>query len=259
MKTTKDFMRCAYLNEQGLSTNGIGTDLKSHVFNGHSYHPVTADIFNGQQLAAIDVLVLPGINGEHSPYPKMLNAENSNTLRTAIEKGMVLVTFCAASYYMFDKIFYETRDGQIKNTNGLGLIRGTAKQAFRHITRQNDRSLSRDYIEAGITSPYFDGEHHLLNVNGPAFHLDRAEAEICLPFLNYTETMGAAAVIKQFGKGLIIALGVHPELSSLNSDHYKELQFPNHDIDRMVVLNALKEIIAQHFRSDAIVTRELVL
>lgn len=261
-----NYLSCAYLDGTGdgsllLSLNGIKDDLKHHVFQGHHYGPVRSNrLFSGDRLSLYDVVVLPGSAGENSPYPLILNDEAVRKLKSALEDGLVLITFCAASYYMLDNIFYQTRDGQIKIAKGLGLIEGAAKQAFHSKTRQDGKAdLYRDYIEARLTSPHFDKPIHILNVNGPSFHLSEREKSLTDIFLNYADIDGAAGLIKRIGKGMIIALGVHPELSSSNSDRHGVLTFPRHDADRMHVLSLLRQLVLSHFSLENVPAPQVAL
>lgn len=239
-------LRAAYLNEDGLSRNGIAEAMQD-MFGQVVLTRIGANELEYKTLSRLDILMLPGNNTEHSPYPDFLPPHRIRELKMAMElHGLILLTTCAPSYFMFENIEYETREGLVKQRKGAGLIKGKATQAFHSLTRANGPpDLLKDYIQASITSPYFKGSAYVLNVNGPAFHLDASEQDTCNSFLNYEHVDGAAGIIKPFGKGLLITLGIHPELSSLNSDQ-KSLSFSLHDRDRHVVLNVLGRIIKDH-------------
>ena len=238
-------MRIAYLDERLLSLNGL-KDAFSHMYPHASIKNIPVDAINNNDIKQFQIVVLPGCNGEDSPYPNLLTQSRIDTLKNAMmHDGLVLITFCAASYFMAEKIIYETRSGEIKERSGAGLIKGTASHAFRHITRpHNPQDGLQDYIQALLTSPMTHSSLKVLNVNGPAFHLNKTER--CESFLEYEEAQGAAGIIQQIGKGKLIALGVHPELSSKNSDKRFAGQFVEHESDRFILLNLIRNIIEDH-------------
>lgn len=238
-------MHIAYLDERLLSLNGL-KDAFSHMYPHASIKNIPIDTINTDDIKKFQIVVLPGCNGEDSPYPALLPQSRIDTLKNAMENnGLVLITFCAASYFMAEKIIYETKKGEIKERAGAGLIKGTASHAFRHITRpHNPEDGLQDYIQALLTSPMTDSSLKILNVNGPAFHLDKTER--CESFLEYEDAQGAAGIIQQIGKGKLIALGVHPELSSKNSDKRFAGQFIEHESDRFILLNLIRNIIEDH-------------
>ncbi len=237
-------MRIAYLAEQRLSINGLDSAFR-FIYPQAEIVKISAADIQKEKVASCKILILPGNNTEDSPYPEFMNAERIETLRSAMEDdGLVLITFCAASYFMADRILYETKKGEIKERAGAGFIKGTATHAFRHCTRpSNPQNQLQDYIEANITSPMANIPMRILNVNGPAFHLDEEEnSEI---FLKYVDTKGAAGVFKKIGLkgGMLVALGVHPELSSRNSDKKFSGLFNDHEEDRYALLHIIRNII----------------
>lgn len=237
--------KIAILSEPALSTNGLPSALRtmfpeSHIISLESFG------LSAWGLDKIDLLVLPGCNGETSPYPALLNRKRRNSILSRIKNhGMGLLTFCAASYMMMDDISYHDRTGNKKSAKGLGWIRGHAFHAFRHITRDGVSSptIRGDYIEAKLVSPDLDAPEYCLNVNGPAFELTDDDENLCDVFLRYADVGNLpAGMIKKIGDGFILALGVHPELTGKNSDYCKVIKtwdFVRHDNSRIPLLNLI--------------------
>lgn len=249
-------MRIAYLTEHGLSTDGLEKAFR-FIYPDSSIERISFQDINKDALSKFKIVIFPGNNTEESPYPDFLNQDRISILKDAMEKdGMILIAFCAAAYFMADRIIYETKDGEIKARNGSGLINGIANHAFRHLTRnQKPHNYLNDYIEAKVT-PTFKRASTLsvLNVNGPAILIDKNET--CRVFLRYEDeqVQGAAAIIKEFGKGKLFAFGVHPELTYKGYPRYKEVTtknplekfaglFVRHESDRYALLTLIKNAI----------------
>lgn len=238
-------LRIACLHYRGLSSDGIEAALlymfpKAEVVSIYPQH------IRQHALKNYDILILPGINDEDSAYPTLLPTHKMQILKDTIEQnGLILWTFCASSYYMFEEISYQKRSGIMKSRQGAGFIKGAAVHGFKHITRQRlNASPWNDYILAGI---HVEGHNELLralNINGPTFLVDKSERKLVNQFMKYKDIEGAAGVIKNMGRGMLIALGVHPELSPI----HKKLpdSFLSYDIDRWTILGDIRERICRH-------------
>jgi glutamine amidotransferase-like uncharacterized protein len=182
-------------------------------------------------------------------YPTLLPPEKMAVLKETIEKnGLILWTFCASSYFMFEEISYQKRSGVFKTRQGAGLIKGAARHGFNHITRRElNASPWNDYIMAGI---HVDGHRELLrslNINGPTMIPSLAEQQLVHQFMRYKDIQGAAGITKKIGRGLLIALGVHPELSPIHPslpDGFAEFEK-----DRWTILSLIKDKITHHLLS----------
>ncbi len=243
MKSSREIYYLAY---QGLSLNGIEESLRFMYPNARIKAVDPTDLVFILKYQKVDLLVFPGNNTEHSPYPQLLPPDTLAVLYDSIaENGLGLLTFCAASYYMMDSIEYETREGEIKRKNGAGFIKGLAVMAFHEKTRGRGKTgqILDDYVEARLNIPDLkSSEMHLLNINGPALITSFTESSLCDKFAFYyeLEDWHCAALTKKIGKGFVCALGVHPELSARNSSANYQDKFPNHERDRFKFLKLLK-------------------
>jgi glutamine amidotransferase-like uncharacterized protein len=238
-------LRIACLSYQGLSKQGIEPALE-FMFPNSEIVSIFPQHIRQHTLKNYDILILPGINDEDSAYPTLLPAHKMDILKETIEQnGLILWTFCASSYYMFEEISYQKRNGTIKTRQGAGLIKGAARHGFNHITRrQLNASPWNDYILAGI---HVDGHQELLralNINGPTLVPSAAEDGLVEQFMKYKDIEGAAGVVKKMGRGMLIALGVHPELSPMHPklpDAFAEFEK-----DRWTILSLIKQRIITH-------------
>lgn len=235
--------RIAVLTAQGIATQGI-SEAMGYMFPDATCVRVQPSHIRPHALENFDILVLPGIIDEDSPYPDILTPQKSGFVRQAIENGMVLMTFCAATYYMLDRIEYTKRNGEKKERNGCGLISGTARQAFAHVTRIKPGTTELDdYILAELRLKD-RWNIHALNINGPEIVISDQERLSSTPFITYAATGGTAALQKKIGKGLILAMGIHPELTT---DHpLLPPHFSHHDNERWVILDHIADRINRH-------------
>ena len=244
MQHTKK-LRIAVLSYRGLSGQGIEGAL-TYMFPAADIISIFPQHIRTPVLKTYDLLILPGINDEDSAYPTLLPSHKMNILQQAIEQdGLILWTFCAASYYMFEEISYQRRSGIFKQRKGAGLIKGVARHGFNHITRRElPADPWNDYILAGIRITGHDGVLRALNINGPTMEPDEGRESMTETFMRYTDIRGAAGLIKTIGRGLLIALGVHPELSPVHPRLPES--FVAHDNDRFVMLDIIRDKIRSH-------------
>jgi len=249
LKNQPKKLRIACLSYRGLSGQGIEPAL-TYMFPNSEVISIFPQHLRRHTLKTYDILILPGINDEDSIYPTLLPPDKMAILKETIEQdGLILWTFCASSYYMFEEISYQKRNGLFKTRQGAGLIKGAARHGFNHITRrQLNASPWNDFVLAGI---HVDGHQellHALNINGPRFDVQEANNPLVHQFMKYKDIDGAAGVIKKMGSGLLIALGVHPELSPAHpSLPHAYAQFEK---DRWTILSLIRQKITSHFYSD---------
>jgi glutamine amidotransferase-like uncharacterized protein len=248
LKNTPRKLRIACLSYRGLSKQGIEPALE-YMFPHSDIVSIFPQHIRAHSLKNYDILILPGINDEDSVYPTLLPAEKMKVLKDVIEQqGLILWTFCASSYFMFEEISYQKRSGLIKTRQGAGLVKGAARHGFNHITRRElNASPWNDYILAGI---HVEGHHELLrslNINGPTMMPATSEQRLVNQFMKYKDIHGAAGITKKIGKGLLIALGVHPELSPIHPSLPDA--FTEFERDRWTILSLIKEKIITHLLS----------
>jgi glutamine amidotransferase-like uncharacterized protein len=245
-KKPRKELKIACLSYQGISQGGIEPALQ-YMFPNSQVYSIFPQHIRRHDLKSYDILILPGINDEDSPYPTLLPPTKMEAIQETMEQdGLILWTFCASSYYMFEEISYQKRNGEIKKRHGAGFIKGTARHGFNHITRKVlNSSPWQDYILAGI---HVDGHRDLLralNINGPSMLPAPSEASLVHQFMKYKDIDGAAGITKKIGKGLLIALGVHPELSP---DHPKLPDyFADFEKDRLDILWTIRQKILGHW------------
>lgn len=199
-------------------------------------------------LKTYDLLVMPGIVGEDSPYPEILPAPTSDRILQAMEEdGLVMWTSCAATYYCFEKMIYLRRNGKFKHLDGLGLIKGEAiGPAYQNTTRKNfDASAHHDRVLAELTLADKSNIFRALDINGPALYPQ--EDSLVDSFLRYSNipNQPVAGFTKKVGKGLILGLSSHPEFTL----HHPLLpnDFKLHEPSRLSFLTHIRDKLTLHW------------
>lgn len=201
-------------------------------------------------LKSYDLLVMPGIVGEDSPYPEILPRYKAEQIVSCMEEnGLVLWTSCAATYYCFEKMVYLKRNGQMKMMKGLGLIKGVAEgPAYQSVTRQNfGHSAHHDRVLAELSLANSDQIFRALDINGPALY-PHAESLVD-SFLRYSNIPGkpVAGFTKNVGHGLILGLSSHPEFSLSHS--LLPQDFKLHEPSRLSFLTHIRQKLVTHWQS----------
>ncbi|MFA7275588.1 MAG: hypothetical protein WC043_02160 [Pseudobdellovibrionaceae bacterium] len=253
--------RIAILAEPRLAYYGMKHTLQQ-LFPGSPIEEVSSSVLNIQKLTNYDLLIMPGINGEDSPYPTLITPARKQSLRYALKhNGLCLLTICAATYSLFDYMFYLKSDGTHKDMPGFGFVSGTSRgPAFAHITRAalptnsklNDIQLAGLY-NAELNIPF---HYHALEFNGPALYPDDKLAHVFLRHACVPENP-AAAIIKPYGKGLILGFGPHIEIpltffkmtSLWQMLEAQKLDFSPHEPSRIALLDTIKHMITAHVQS----------
>lgn len=208
-------LRIACLSYQGLSGYGLEPTL-SLMFPHAEVVSVFPQHIRRHVLKDYDLLVLPGIVGEDSPYPQILSQHKSDQILDCMEEnGLVLWTSCAATYYLFEKLVYLKRNGQMKYLNGLGIIKGHAEgPAYRHQTRDSFAySAQHDRVLAELALADKSQIFRALDINGPALYPEpESLVDSFLRFSNIPD-QPIAGFTKNVGQGLILGLSSHPEFA----------------------------------------------
>lgn len=254
-------IRIACLSGQGLYSRDLLLMLHS-LFMGCPISQISPHHITPSQLAAYDLLVLPGIIGEDSPYPEMIPQSKKAILQDSLENGLVIWGQCAAAYYMLSSMEYRCRNGVHKSKAGLGLVEGKAiGPAYRHKTRTwregpalNDMVLARLHRLDGSLVRAFD-------VNGPALHPDpHANTKI---FSRYADIDGSpvAGFTHSRGRGLLMGVSVHPEIAPATIGSGESLRFlfqkaHRHNASRLAFLADLRQIILNHLDPVAFLSGE---
>jgi len=75
------------------------------------------------------IIILPEIKGEESFYNRHINQETRVAIKSHVDNGAMLVTFCAASYWMGQVIMYSPGQGQTKFRKGEDVFNAVALNA----------------------------------------------------------------------------------------------------------------------------------
>lgn len=195
-----------------------------------------------------DLLVMPGIVGEDSPYPEILPLHKADQILECMEShGLILWTSCAATYYCFEKLVYLRRNGQTKTLNGLGIIKGVAEgPAYRHLTRDDfRRSAHRDRVLAELELSDQSRIFRALDINGPSLYPH--EDKLVDSFLRYSNVPNqpVAGFTKDVGNGMILGLSSHPEFT-LRHPLLPE-SFALHEPSRLSFLTIVRDKITERW------------
>ena len=246
-RSTQGRLQIGCLSSEGISSYEISHSLKQN-FGREDIYPIAPKHLTPEILSRLDLLVLPGIDDESNHYPKILDGK-IDILKDAIENhGLVLLTFCAASYFMFSRIKYLPRNGVPKERNGADLIKGEAVHAFSHVTRKTlNGSPWNDFVMAEVKSE--DPPHSLraLNINGPTMMVDRQKDPLVQTFMSYVAINGDAIIVKPMKRGGIIASGIHPEISPIHKNLPED--FAKYENDRHIIWFGIKKKIMELVRN----------
>lgn len=249
LKHTPKKLRIACLSYQGLSSYGIEQTMEQ-MFPDSEVVTVYPQHLRTHVLKNYDLLVMPGIIGENSPYPEILPQFKADQVISCMEEnGLVLWTSCAATYYCFEKMLYLKRNGQFKMMEGLGLIKGLASgPAYQNVTRKNfEHSSNHDRVLAELSLTNSNSIFRALDINGPALY-PHAES-LVNSFLRYSNIpdQPVAGFTKKIGKGLILGLSSHPEFTL---DHpLLPNDFQLHEPSRLSFLAHIKDRLVTHWHS----------
>lgn len=207
----------ARLSYPGLASYGLDESL-TFLFPQRAILQIGPEHLNKMDLRNFSLLVLPGSIGEDSPYPQIFDHLKVRHIEETVkEKGLNVLTLCAATYYLFDHISFRCRDGRLKQIKGIGIVKGRADgPAYRSIIHARDhKEPDRDIVLAQLRLNHSHWHTHsrIVDINGPALHISPAES-LTKTFLRYADIGGqpAAGFVKKIGKGTLTALSVHPEI-----------------------------------------------
>ncbi len=212
-------MKAAYLKNQAFATTSIELML-CEVFGAVNVQPLSLSDLRPSALKQTDLLILPGIAGEVSPYPQMLPPNKADMLlKTAEDHGMTIWTDCAATYWSAREISYLGSDGKKRGRSGLGWIDavaagplpGKALAADKNFRYADTTTVAIEYYKGGETL-----RTDICYGNSPALYLNEDEArnpdiEILARF-DETPDKPVAAMTKTLGHGMLVSLGVLPQI-----------------------------------------------
>lgn len=215
-------MKVVYFEEQGFATSTIAPALRQE-FGSKNVTPILPHQLHSSDVIDADLLVLPGITSEDSPYPKILPPEKAKMLYEKMEDGLIIIAECAAFYWSSSHISYLTSDGRKLEKQGLGWVDGIARgpSGGKGIAPDNDFKYA-DTIPADIE--FYDGDKTLYTSicisNGPALHLTDIERNN--PNVRITSRFisefgqPVSSMSKTIGNGMLVGMGVLPHIKAAN-------------------------------------------
>jgi glutamine amidotransferase-like uncharacterized protein len=123
-----------------------------------------------------DIIVLPEIKGEESFYSRHIPIETRNRIKSQVENGSMLVSFCAGAYWMAEQITYHPPKGITKMRDGVHVFNAAAIKAFGPVSGYWRSSNGKEDLGGCIPVPLrvntVDGTQNetVWHGNGPAFY-----------------------------------------------------------------------------------------
>ncbi len=213
-------MKVLYFEEKQIFATSSIAPWLCQEFGKHNVAPIRPGELRPSLLRDVDILVLPGIAGETSPYPRILPPEKADLIYRKMEQdGMKTYVECASFYWASENISYERSDGRILRKEGLGWIGGLARNVGRGIALDKDFRYA-DTVPTDIE--FYEGDHSAYTSicisNGPALHLNESEknnpdVRITARFV-HEEDQPVASMTKIIGNGMLIGMGVLPHIKT---------------------------------------------
>jgi glutamine amidotransferase-like uncharacterized protein len=262
LKHSENSLKVACLTGQHISSDSLLKELET-TFGEENVHEIRSHHLHANTLKSYDLLALPGIIGEKSPYPHILTPQRASHLKQVLRDGLIVWSECAATHQMFDYFEHLRKNGELVREKGLGLIKGLSiGPAFKHLTRDPETAHRySDIVLARLSYTKAGGMErlaHIFNINGPALYPESADTGIIARYADIEGTP-AAGVVQKIGKGLIVALAVHPAFSShhlpcdlrLKTDEEEHLstlfeKASAHDRARLDFFSALLDTVHSH-------------
>jgi glutamine amidotransferase-like uncharacterized protein len=211
-------------------------------FPNHTVRLIAAaDLHNGiLDNANVAMLVLPGIVGEKSPYPLTIGEEGLKRIHKFASSRGVVLTICAATYFVCRETSYTPPWGTAKGRNSINYLFNAAARgplpAYARLAVADPKFGDVTVIPVrfkNTAGEWRDG--HVCYGNGPALYPDASEknAEILATFTGKAGD-APALIRKTIGDGALYLSCIHPEISYSAIPETKGLE------DARRVMNALK-------------------
>lgn len=247
-------IRIACLSGQGLYFHDLIFMLHG-LFMGCPVTPINHHHLTKSHLSAYNLLVLPGIVGEESPYPDLIPQNKKSLLQELVEEGLIIWGECAAAYYMLSSMEYRCRNGAHKKKKGLGLVEGEAiGPAYRHKTRAHQGlPATNDIVLARLQRSEGGSLVRAFDINGPALYPeDHKDTRVFLRYADIT-SHPAAGFTHSMGLGLLMGVSIHPEIAPITIGAYPPLRLlfekaHRHEASRLGLLASLRQIVVNHLK-----------
>lgn len=166
-----------------------------------------------------EIIILPEIKGEESFYSRHIPVETRNLIKSHVNNGTLLVSFCAAAYWMGETITYHPPQGQTKFRKGADVFNAVSLKSFGPVSGYWRTSNGKEDMGGCIPVPLSvktvnEWKHEKVWYgNGPAFYpLNNQlpeKLEVLARYKNI-ESNPIAAFSIPHGKGAYLASGVLP-------------------------------------------------
>ena len=214
------YLEGSYAEGQRFATSSIAPSL-TREFGRANVRAVTSEnLLDAARDPSVDMLVLPGITGESSPYPDIIPPRKAEVIYARMQEGLIVMAECAAFYWSAREISYVTSDGRKLQKTGLGWVDGVARGPWGKAIAPDADFRYADTIATDIE--FYDGMNaHQTAIcisNGPALYLSEQETEN--PDVHITSRFIAepgrpvATMTKMIGDGMLVGMGVLPHIQT---------------------------------------------
>ncbi|MDR1026551.1 MAG: hypothetical protein LBL47_04035 [Lactobacillus sp.] len=198
---------CSNLDNLYINVNKHYADKGIEVGFTDASEIIKENALNSEVLA----FFMPG--GASTPYRKKLEHYGDDKIRSFINDGGVYFGICAGAYYACNKTEFEMdiANMAIETTNPLNLI--DAKAIGTLHKEYNIKPYSKSAASATVSRVKWNDdneEHFTLYHGGPRFDVKDKNIQV---LATYNDISGdyPAIIRKPYGKGSIVAVGVHFE------------------------------------------------
>lgn len=232
--------KIAVLAGRGISSGDLILRLRES-FTDAAICPIDAAALKKGVLDARTIaFFLPGINGENSPYHRLIGLEGNGILRRYVEKGGIFTGICAGANYASRAVLYDPpwdRDLAKRSAPGLNFFNGLAIGPLPGAQNEN----GAPYPVTAISVSYGDTNKKTMLAygNGPALYPqgENSSLEIIARYDNAAGSPIAIAAQKT-GKGLAFFIGPLPYIGAN----------PGRDFSQVPALERLMRELASHER-----------
>lgn len=205
------------------STGSLQPSLKQ-AFNGDglALRPVNAADIKAGALRSdhAKLFVLPGIVGEVSAYTDQLRPDALKEIRDFVERGQVMLTICAGTYFISRKTVYDPPWGHPRGRlSAAPLFNAVARGPVAPHGRQpHPSSRFSDVTVVPVSYKTLDGQWKEGGVcygNGAALYPDNDRCPDTEILARYRQAAGTpvAMLRHRLGKGAIYMSGILPEIA----------------------------------------------
>ncbi len=237
------------------STGSARQSLK-HYF---SLHNIDADGLKNGVLDTKDILILPGITGEASPYHETIGEDGLQKLgRRVHDNGLVIAALCAGASALCARTIWEPPTGNPRSRRSNAPLfnataRGPIKALYKPYSpedRMSDVSLTPILYKNRDNQVM---ESRVCYGNGPVFEdfdEDNPDIEIIARFKDVPGQPPAIVSVRH-GEGTVFLLGVHPEISWQSITEKSAITNP--------MTRKLLDILEPHEQTRQIIWNDLML